>query len=137
MCLATFQLRLPSRIYPSFHFFSYHHHEDINNDTFLLCYPQNYTKSSNKLLTCGKMHLAIIWVTISSVLGIALAATTATGCSINSGQNGVCISTGSCKSGGGKSEAGHCPGAADIQVYKSSKIIGKFRLTMQTVLHLR
>lgn len=39
-----------------------------------------------------------------------------TTCTVNSGQGGVCISTSSCSSSGGHSEAGHCPGAADIQV---------------------
>jgi len=38
-----------------------------------------------------------------------------TACTINSGQSGICISTSSCASSGGHSEAGHCPGAANIQ----------------------
>jgi lysozyme len=63
------------------------------------------------------MHFATLLVAVSSISSTAIAAATASGCSINNGQNGVCISTGSCKSGGGKSEAGHCPGAADIQVH--------------------
>ncbi|QDS76536.1 hypothetical protein FKW77_006119 [Venturia effusa] len=58
------------------------------------------------------MKLAIFLATLYSIITTTLAATA---CSINSGQNGVCISTASCKSGGGKSEAGHCPGSADIQ----------------------
>ncbi|KAE8447053.1 hypothetical protein EG329_011188 [Mollisiaceae sp. DMI_Dod_QoI] len=36
-------------------------------------------------------------------------------CTINSGQKGECILTSTCSSQGGKSEAGHCPGATDIQ----------------------
>ena len=36
-------------------------------------------------------------------------------CKANSGESGTCISTSSCAAQGGKSEAGHCPGAADIQ----------------------
>ncbi|MCJ1264543.1 hypothetical protein MMC22_004415 [Lobaria immixta] len=39
----------------------------------------------------------------------------ATSCKTKSGLSGTCISTSTCSSGGGKSEAGHCPGAADIQ----------------------
>jgi len=37
------------------------------------------------------------------------------GCTIDSGQKGECISTSSCSTQGGHSEAGHCPGAVDIQ----------------------
>jgi hypothetical protein len=36
-------------------------------------------------------------------------------CTIDSGQKGECISTSACSTQGGHSEAGHCPGAADIQ----------------------
>jgi hypothetical protein len=39
-----------------------------------------------------------------------------TPCQLKSGQNGVCIPTSNCSSGGGTSSAGFCPGAADIQV---------------------
>jgi hypothetical protein len=45
-----------------------------------------------------------------------------TACTINSGQSGTCISTSACASQGWKSEAGHCPGATDIQCcYKPSE----------------
>lgn len=37
-------------------------------------------------------------------------------CKIGSGTLGTCISTADCSSNGGTSEAGHCPGAANIQV---------------------
>lgn len=37
-------------------------------------------------------------------------------CKIESGQAGTCVSTSSCKSSGGSSQAGHCPGPTDIQV---------------------
>jgi hypothetical protein len=46
----------------------------------------------------------------------SLAAPGTTGCEINSNQKGVCMATGSCKSSGGVSEAGHCPGGVDNQV---------------------
>ena len=47
---------------------------------------------------------------------------TPTACTINSGQSGTCISTSACASQGWKSEAGHCPGATDIQCcYKLSE----------------
>ncbi|EON68726.1 hypothetical protein W97_07984 [Coniosporium apollinis CBS 100218] len=36
-------------------------------------------------------------------------------CTFNSGQLGTCISTAECNAQGGTSEAGHCPGAANIQ----------------------
>ena len=67
----------------------------------------------------------------------SLAAPGTTSCTVNSGQNGVCISTGSCSSGGGHSEAGHCPGAADIQV--SHLLSHQFPkiLTIYVVLHIR
>ena len=42
-----------------------------------------------------------------------------TSCKIKGGLSGRCISTSACSSGGGNSEAGHCPGAADIQVFES------------------
>jgi hypothetical protein len=49
-------------------------------------------------------------------------APTSTACTVNSGQSGTCISTSECASQGWKSEAGHCPGAADIQCcYKPSE----------------
>lgn len=37
-------------------------------------------------------------------------------CKIGNGTRGTCISTAACSSNGGTSEAGHCPGAANIQV---------------------
>lgn len=36
-------------------------------------------------------------------------------CTTTSGQSGLCISTATCSSGGGVSEAGHCSGASNIQ----------------------
>ncbi|KAH6683965.1 lysozyme [Halenospora varia] len=45
----------------------------------------------------------------------ALAAPGTTTCEITSGQKGLCVATASCKSSGGKSEAGHCPGGIDNQ----------------------
>jgi len=36
-------------------------------------------------------------------------------CTNNAGINGECVSTSSCSSAGGTSEAGHCPGATNIQ----------------------
>ena len=37
-------------------------------------------------------------------------------CTVKNGQVGECISTSTCSSQGGKSEAGHCPGSTDTQV---------------------
>ena len=37
-------------------------------------------------------------------------------CKIGNGTHGTCISTADCSSNGGTSEAGHCPGATNIQV---------------------
>ncbi|KAM7218178.1 Lysozyme-like domain containing protein [Rhypophila decipiens] len=36
-------------------------------------------------------------------------------CTFNTGQSGTCMSTTDCASQGGSSEAGHCPGASNIQ----------------------
>ena len=36
-------------------------------------------------------------------------------CTVNSGASGTCISTSDCATQGGSSEAGHCPGASNIQ----------------------
>jgi hypothetical protein len=85
------------------------------------------------------MHNATLLVALSFIFSTALAATTASGCSISNGQNGVCISTGSCNSSGGKSQAGHCPGAADIQVHLLLPfiLIDRKTDTMNKVLHLR
>lgn len=86
-----------------------------------------------------KMHSAIFLAPIFLIIATTIAATTATGFSINSGQSGVCVSTGSCKSGGGESEAGHCPGAADIQVGRHAhpfKTADAFGLTLRLVLHI-
>ncbi|EPE31289.1 Lysozyme-like protein [Glarea lozoyensis ATCC 20868] len=46
---------------------------------------------------------------------IALAAPGNTACQINSKQDGLCMATASCKSSGGTSQAGHCPGGTDNQ----------------------
>lgn len=43
-------------------------------------------------------------------------------CTASSGLKGTCISTSSCSSSGGKSEAGHCPGAANIQVCLNDQV---------------
>ncbi|KAI9771410.1 MAG: hypothetical protein M1839_002800 [Geoglossum umbratile] len=44
-------------------------------------------------------------------------------CKVNSGASGQCISTSDCAAAGGKSEAGHCPGAANIQVCRTSSVL--------------
>ncbi|PWW77286.1 hypothetical protein C7212DRAFT_185579 [Tuber magnatum] len=51
------------------------------------------------------------------LLGIFLPATEffAQTCTINNGRQGECIKTTACSSGGGRSEAGHCPGDSTIQ----------------------
>ncbi|EON68222.1 hypothetical protein W97_07480 [Coniosporium apollinis CBS 100218] len=73
------------------------------------------------------MHSSLITVFLAfAALPLATAAPTAeaelvgvfrraTGCTINSGQKGECVATATCRGAGGRSEAGHCPGAADIQ----------------------
>ncbi|EHK96528.1 putative Lysozyme [Glarea lozoyensis 74030] len=53
---------------------------------------------------------------------IALAAPGNTACQINSKQDGLCMATASCKSSGGTSQAGHCPGGTDNQVGPPSPI---------------
>ncbi|CZR55764.1 uncharacterized protein PAC_05652 [Phialocephala subalpina] len=57
-----------------------------------------------------KPSLSIYLLTLLSATS-ALADT----CTVNSGQKGECISTSTCSSQCGKSEAGHCPGATNIQ----------------------
>ncbi|RFU25668.1 hypothetical protein B7463_g10670, partial [Scytalidium lignicola] len=68
------------------------------------------------------MVLALLLPFLTALLTISSQALAAPGlferetlCTVNSGQAGVCISTSSCHSSGGSSQAGHCPGAADIQ----------------------
>ena len=50
-------------------------------------------------------------------------------CKIGNGTLGTCISTSDCSGNGGTSEAGHCPGAANIQVSHSIDLSCTFQLT--------
>jgi lysozyme len=71
------------------------------------------------------LHRAFTMVRLSSAFVAAillfasstvLAAPGSTSCEINSKQDGVCLATASCRSSGGTSQAGHCPGGTDNQV---------------------
>lgn len=57
-------------------------------------------------------------------------------CKIGNGTIGTCMCTTECAGKGGKSEAGHCPGAADIQVSYSFDLLS-FSPDKSIVLHVR
>ncbi len=64
--------------------------------------------------------------------------TDGTSCTVRNGALGTCISTSDCSRTGGKSEAGHCPGPSNIQVYSQIQlIIARVPADENTVLHAR
>jgi hypothetical protein len=63
-------------------------------------------------------------------------ASTTTKCKTKKAISGTCISTTSCSNTGGVSEAGHCPGAANIQVkFTASKTV--VLLTVPSAAHIQ
>ncbi|KAK3312384.1 lysozyme [Apodospora peruviana] len=70
---------------------------------------------SKTLLVALSMASASHAMPVNPVDNMRLLSTRQTSCTLNAGQTGTCISTSACASQGGTFEAGHCPGASDIQ----------------------
>jgi hypothetical protein len=98
----------------------------------------NYTLNFKYTINMVQILSSSVVALLLCISSQGLAAPGTTGCTINSGQKGICMATASCKSSGGASQAGHCPGGVDNQVFSQSNLLTvSSNLGNCTVLHVR